>query len=50
MDDRLQLICGPDCANSPENPEHLINVREFAAARGWTVTKATEGLVFCLSE
>ncbi len=46
MDERLDLICGPDALQNRENPEVKQRISNFSARHGWAVTSFRDGFLF----
>lgn len=46
MDERINLICGPETLQNIDSPEVTQKMTEFAAAHGWLITRYQAGFVF----
>ena len=47
MDERLDLICGPETLENIDSPQVTQKMAEFAARYGWSITRYQGGFVFC---
>ena len=45
MDQRLDLICGPDSLQNIDDPEVRRKITDFATAHGWAATRYQAGFI-----
>jgi hypothetical protein len=46
MDERIDLICGPDALRHVDKPEVTEKISDFSTQHGWSVTRSQAGFLF----